>query len=157
MKNLITEKDYKAALAKGRAEMEMPHATDARLMPGTSYLVVLYSNGLVFGVDASVEPHLRDYDLALLRDPQLTTGGDGILFEAADLALNLPNLLAPYMPLDLARSRVAAELGSKKSEKKAEAARANGARGGRPKKVEEHAVARGETTTAVGRAGKHKA
>ena len=143
MKNLITEKDYQTALAKGRAEMEKPHAVEAQFVLDTPHLVVRYSNNFAFVLDVSVNQHLRDYDLALLRNPQVTTGGDGILFEGADLALNLPDLLAPYMPLDLARSRVAAELGSKKSEKKAEAARANGARGGRPKKIEEHAVAHG--------------
>lgn len=136
MKNLITQQDYDVALARGRAELEKPHAIEARFVGRTSMLVVKFSNGASFAIDARKTPHLCDHSLAVLKNPRVTAGGDGIIFDEADLALNLPILLAPFVPLEIARSRVAAESGSACTEKKAQAARANGAKGGRPRKVE---------------------
>lgn len=135
MKNLITQQDYDQALAKGRAEMQKPHAIGARFVGRTWTLEVAFSNGSKFSFDARETPHLRDHALATLRNPRVTAGGDGLVFEQADVALNLPILLAPFVPLEIARSRVAAESGGVTSEKKAHAARANGAKGGRPRKV----------------------
>lgn len=135
MKSLISQQSYLAALAKGRAEMEKPHAVEARFVGRTSILEVKFSNGVSFAIDARKTPYLRDHALAALKGPRVTVGGDGIIFEEADLALSLPSLLAPFIPLEIARSRVASESGSVLSERKAQAARVNGAKGGRPRKI----------------------
>lgn len=135
MRSSITRQDYAAALARGRAELEKPHAVDARFIVSSSTLRVTFSNGLVFAVDARAVPGLQGHPLSALKNPRVTAGGDGLIFEEADLAFNLPSLLAPCVPLELARSRVAAESGSASSARKARAARENGAKGGRPRKT----------------------
>lgn len=135
MKNLITQQDYEAALARGRAELAKPHAIEARFVARGATLHVKFSNGLSLVVDARSVPAFEGIPLSSLRNPYVTAGGDGLVFDEANLAFNLPSLLAPFLPIDLARSRVAAESGKASSAKKTEAARANGAKGGRPRKV----------------------
>ncbi len=135
MKNLITQQDYDAALARGKAELEKPHASEARFIGRSWMLEVSFSNGARITIDARLSPFLRDHPLAALQKPYVTVGGDGIIFEEVDVALSLPILLAPFVPLEIAKSRVASESGSVLSEKKSQAARANGAKGGRPRKV----------------------
>jgi len=135
MKNLISQEEYDQALARGRAEMLQPHAVEARFVIRGALLHVKFSNGLSLVLDARTVPALKGHPLSSLKNPYVTVGGDGIVFEDANLSFNLPNLLAPYLPLDLARSRVAAESGKASSIKKAHAARANGLKGGRPRKV----------------------
>lgn len=144
MKNLVTQEQYDAALARGREALRQPHPVQAVFLANSPYLLVLYSNSDLHAVDVSRAPELRNCDLALLQNPQLTAGGKGILFDKVGIALNLPRLLASQVPLDLARIRIAAESGRAKTPEKSAAARKNGALGGRPrKKSEEHAVAHG--------------
>lgn len=134
MKNLVTQREYDAALARGRAELETPHATCARFVGRGRLLEVTFSNGISFSIDPRMAPNLQGHSLAALQNPRVTHGGDGIVFEGADLALKLSSLLAPFVPIDIARSRVASATGSISSPKKASAARENGAKGGRPRK-----------------------
>jgi len=134
MKNLVTQQDYDAALAKGRADLEKPHATGARFVGRSHLLEVQFSNGISFTIDARLASDLQAHPLAALKNPRVTNGGDGIVFEDADFALNLPTLLAPFVPIDIARCRVASVAGSTPSAKKSRAARENGAKGGRPRK-----------------------
>ena len=135
MKNLISQQEYEAALARGRAELAKPHAIEARFVVRGASLHVKFSNGLSLVVDAREVPALQGHPLSSLKNPYVTAGGDGLIFDEANLAFNLPSLLAPFLPLELARSRVAAESGKASSAKKAQAARANGSRGGRPRKI----------------------
>ncbi len=135
MKRLITQRDYDAALAKGRAELAEPHAIEVRFVGRTTTMQMTFSNGLCLIVDARALPGLQGHTAASLGRPYVTSGGDGLVFDKADLAFNLPNLIAPVLPIELARSRVAAEAGKVSTPRKARAARANGAKGGRPRKT----------------------
>lgn len=135
MKNLITRQDYEAALARGRGELAKPHAVEARFVVRGAELQVKFSNGLSLVVNARAIPALQGHPLSSLKNPHVTAGGDGLVFDEANLAFNLPSLLAPFLPLELARSRVAAESGRASSAKKAQAARENGSKGGRPRKI----------------------
>jgi hypothetical protein len=135
MKNLITSQDYESALARGRAELEQPHAVDVRFVASSATLRVTFSNGLIVAVDARAVPAFASCPLSVLKNPRVTAGGDGLIFDEAGLAFDLPELLSPFLPIELARSRVAAESGRATSVRKARAARENGAKGGRPRKV----------------------
>ena len=135
MKNFISDHDYESARATGRSEMAQTHAVEASFMPRHAVLRIKFSNGLSLLMDVRQIPEFQGLSLSALRNPYVTPGGDGLIFQEANLAFHLPNLLAPYLPLELARSRVAAELGKTRSDKKAAAARVNGAKGGRPRKM----------------------
>lgn len=136
MKHLISEQDYQKALASGRAAMmREPYATHARFNPRTHLLSVEFSNGTIVGVDVRKAAVLRDFPQTAFSDPYVTPGGDGLLFEKAKLSVSIPGLLGPLLPEDVARQKIASVMGKASSAKKAAAAQANGAKGGRPKKV----------------------
>lgn len=135
MKNLISERDYEKALEDGRSAMSRePYATAARFNSRTHLLSVEFSNGTVVGVDVRRAPVLRDFPQAAFSAPYVTPGGDGLLFEKSDLSVSIPGLLGPLLPEDIARHKIATVMGRMSSAKKAAAAQANGAKGGRPRK-----------------------
>lgn len=134
MKSELTDQQYKEALERGRAALSEPYAVEARFNSKTKLLAVTYSNKTVFVLDVRHNEILAPYADKDLANPYVTPGGDGILFDKADLEFSLPSIIACGIPSSLARKRMAMVMGSARSEKKAIAARANGSKGGRPKK-----------------------
>lgn len=136
MKNLVSEQDYKDALERGRSAMSRePYATGARFNSRTHLLSVVFSNGMVVGVDVRTAPVLSAVPQSALTDPYVTPGGDGLLFDKAELSVSIPGLLGPLLPEDVARQKISAVMGRVSSSKKTAAAQANGAKGGRPRKL----------------------
>jgi len=135
MKNLISENMYDAALVKGREALTRPHAVSASYNKGRHELTIKFSNGLKVNVDARLSSFLSKHLDDDLSEPYVTPGGDGLIFDHANLSVGIPGLLAQFIPLDTARQVVASAIGSVSSEKKTAAARENGAKGGRPRKA----------------------
>jgi hypothetical protein len=135
MNELISEHQYQDALKRGRDALAEPHATAARFNARTRVLSIDYSQGLSIQFDVRTNGILAQYADADLSEPYVTPGGDGLLFEKAGLSFALPGLVASILPESLARIRIATALGKARSEKKAESSRANGAKGGRPRKL----------------------
>lgn len=133
MTNRITREAYEQALARGREALEEPHAVSARYISHARVLELVYSNGLSLRIDPRGVPVLKDLPRERLMQPYVTPGGDGLLFGEDDAAaVSIPGLVARLIPVDIARRTVAAARGRVRSEHKAEAARRNGAKGGRP-------------------------
>lgn len=113
-----------------------PLAKAAHFLIDTNTLVVMLKNGSGFTVPRRLLPKpfsSRSADLeAITIDPP----GTGIWFDALDEGLQVTTLLEIVVGTDWLRQRGAGLAGSVKSEKKAEAARRNGASGGRPRKRE---------------------
>ena len=83
-----------------------------------------------------------DTDLGTI---EITASGMGLYFPAVDVDILVAPLLAGVLgPRSFMARRLGKEGGSSRSESKAAAARANGARGGRPRKVAVESVERDE-------------
>ena len=134
VKQLLSQQDYEDALRKGRAELAKPHATFARFNAKTRVLSIGYSNGMTVSFDVRKSTILCAHGGADLSEPQVSPGGDGIVFDKAGLAFATHALVAPFLPEDAARQKIASLLGQARSPRKAAASKANGAKGGRPRK-----------------------
>jgi hypothetical protein len=139
MKALISEEEYQRALDKGCAAMLDPYAIGARFSARSHSLSIEYSNGMTVSLDVRKSPLLTAHPDADLSEPYVTPGGDGLIFDKADLSFGIPSLVAPFLPESLARQKISSIMGRVRSSKKAESSKANGARGGRPRKVLETA------------------
>jgi len=132
----ISREEYEQALARGRQALEAPHAVSARYVAHARVLELAYSNGLALRFDPKDVPLLKDLPRSVLAQPYVTPGGDGLLFGEDDAhAISIPGLVARLIPVDIARRTVAAARGRVRSAHKAQAARRNGAKGGRPAKA----------------------
>ena len=136
MATKISRENYEQAMARGREALEEPHAVSARYVAHARVLELAYSNGLVLRIDPKGVPALKSIPRSALAQPYVTPGGDGLVFGESDAAaIGIPGLVARLIPVDIARRTVAAARGRVRSAQKAEAARRNGAKGGRPVKA----------------------
>ncbi|WP_155638950.1 DUF2442 domain-containing protein [Burkholderia multivorans] len=132
----ILQDDYAKALERGREALSEPHAVSARYVASARVLELVYSNGLTLRIDPKEVPALKDLPRSALVKAYVTPGGDGLLFGDTEVAaVSIPGLIARLIPIDIARRAVASARGSVRSTNKAEAARRNGAKGGRPPKA----------------------
>jgi hypothetical protein len=131
----ISHDDYEQALARGREALKEPRAVSVRYLSHARVLELVYSNGLALRIDPQEVPVLKDIPRSVLAQSCVTPGGDGLVFGEDDVAaVSIPGLVSRLIPVDIARRTVAAARGRVRSEHKAEAARRNGAKGGRPAK-----------------------
>jgi hypothetical protein len=132
----VTDADLKRAEARGQAMLASePRASAARYEPATGRVVVDLMNGCSYAFPAALVQDLQgasDDDLAGIQVDGL---GFNLRFPALDADLYVPALVSgifgtrAWMARELARIA-----GRRTSEAKALAARANGAKGGRPRK-----------------------
>jgi hypothetical protein len=124
-----TPRTAKAEILQGR------RALAASYDPGTDRVMVELTSGYVFGFPAKLIPQLANATPDTLALVEVSPGGIGLHWEALDVDLSVPGLLLS----SLGRSERARELarlaGRTTSRAKAAAARANGAKGGRPRKL----------------------
>ncbi|AOK06001.1 DUF2442 domain-containing protein [Burkholderia sp. AU28942] len=131
----ISLHDYDRALERGRQALARPHVIGARYLPSDRVMELQYSSGWVLRFNPRETEWLRDVPEKALAFPYVTPGGDGLIFDDAEVSVSIPGLVAQLVPLDIARSVVASARGRVTSAAKAEAARLNGLKGGRPPKA----------------------
>jgi hypothetical protein len=93
------------------------------------------TNGFVFGFPATSIPELANADPDTLAAVEVSPGGSGLHWEALDVDLSVSGLLLSSLGRSDQRRELARLAGRVSSPAKAEAARANGAKGGRPRKA----------------------
>jgi len=129
----LTDAEIDAATKRGEAARKNePRATEARYNKKLGRVVVALSNGCTF----TFPPHLAQ-ELEAATDEELAQveilgNGYGLHWEKLDADLSVPGLLAGLFGT---KSHMARHAGRSTSAAKAEAARANGAKGGRPRKA----------------------
>lgn len=129
----LTDAEIDAALERGRiAHTTEPRAVTARYDRKTDRIIVGLTNGCSFNFPPRLAQGLETATDAELGQVELIGEGYGLHWEALDVDLSLPGLLAGIFGT---RSHMARLAGRATSPAKAAAARVNGAKGGRPRKA----------------------
>jgi hypothetical protein len=92
------------------------------------------SNGSVFGFVAARVPALAGLPAATLARVTVSPGGSGLNWEEVDVDLSVAGLILDAVDQSAKRSELARLAGKSRSRAKATAARANGKKGGRPRR-----------------------
>lgn len=133
----ITDAELRAAEARGRKMLKTePRASDAHYDMRNRRVVVHLMNGCIYAFPVGLVQDLHDADDASLAEVKVDSSGFNLHWPALDVDLYVPALVAgvfgtrAWMARELARVA-----GQARSPAKAAAARANGAKGGRPRKA----------------------
>jgi hypothetical protein len=122
-----------AALERGRiADETEPRAAAARYDRKSGRVIIDLRNGATFAFPARLAEGLADATPEALADIEILGTGSGLHWEQLDVDYSVPGLVAGIF--GTARW-MAARAGRTSSPAKAAAARANGAKGGRPRKA----------------------
>ena len=128
----LTDAQIGAAVERGRiARLTEPRAANARYDRDAGRVIVELTNGCVFAFPPRLAQGLEVATDDQLASVEILGSGYGLQWEALDVDLSIPGLLAG---LFVTRAFMARNAGRAKSPAKAAAARSNGAKGGRPRK-----------------------
>lgn len=120
------------ALECGRAARKEPRAAAARYDRHLDCVIVELTNGCTFAFPPRLAQGLQDATADQLAQVEVLGMGSGLHWEALDADLSVSGLLAGLFGTRAYMARLA---GQATSPAKAAAARANGAKGGRPRKA----------------------
>jgi hypothetical protein len=128
----LTDADIDVSVERGRiARQTEPRAASVRYDSKTSRIVIDLTNGCVFAFPPHLAQGLEQATDEELAAVEVLGAGYGLHWEALDVDLSVPGLLAGLFGT---RAYMARKAGQATSPAKAAAARANGAKGGRPRK-----------------------
>jgi hypothetical protein len=133
----VTDAQLKAAEARGRKMLETePRATAAHYDPATDRVVVELLNGCTYAFPAQLVQDLRGASHAGLSRIEVDGMGFNLHWPALDVDLYVPALVSGIFGTRAWMARTLAGIAGRAiSPAKAAASRANGARGGRPRKT----------------------
>lgn len=133
----LSDAQIDAAEARGRVMLETePRATSARFDVASGRVVLELADGCAYAFPAALVEDLQNADAAALADVLVDGAGFNLHWPRLEVDLYVPALVAGFfgtrrwMTQELARVA-----GSARSPAKAAASRANGAKGGRPRKT----------------------
>lgn len=134
---LPSDEQLKAAEARGREMLASePRARAARYDRASGRIVVDLVNGCSFAFPAELVEDLHGADPQALADVRVDGAGFNLHWPALEADLYVPSLLAGVFGTRAWMTREMARIaGRATSPAKAAAARANGAKGGRPRKA----------------------
>jgi protein involved in temperature-dependent protein secretion len=132
----ITEQQLERAEQRMQVVRDAGHAVSARYDAQASRIVVVLNNGVELAVPVSRIEGLSDAEPEDLADIEISPAGLGLHWPRLDADVYVPALLQGIFG---SRRWMAAQLGAQggkmKSDAKADAARVNGRKGGRPRKI----------------------
>lgn len=110
-------------------------ATSASYNRRTGRVMLELTSGFVFGFPAKAIPALANATADQLAAVTISPGGSGLHWEELDADLSVAGLLLSAINRSEKLSELARVAGQSRTPAKAAAARANGAKGGRPRKA----------------------
>ena len=127
-----TDDQIDTALARGEAaRLAEPRAANARYDRQLDRVIVDLTNGCTFAFPPRLAQGLETATADELEQVEVLGRGSGLHWEALDADLSVPGLLAGLLGT---AAHLARRAGRVTSTAKATAARANGAKGGRPRR-----------------------
>ena len=131
-----TDAEIDAAIAKARVyDAYRPKAISATYRPADDKLVICLSSGVEVAIPRNLIQGLKTAPPSQVREVEVDDFGSALHWESLDLDHYVPSLLDGIFGTRAWMSKIGAQGGSARSEAKARAVRANGAKGGRPKKA----------------------
>lgn len=132
-----SDEQIEAANARGRAMIESgdPRAASARYDAESGRVLVDLTNGCTFAFPARRVQGLEDATDAEIAEVEILGAGFGLHWETRDVDIRIIGLMNGIFGTKAYMSELARRAGSVTSPAKAAAARANGAKGGRPRKA----------------------
>ena len=132
----LTAKDFEAAKARGEERMSGPRAESAWYDAGRNRVILRLTTGVEIGLDPQQVEGLQDASPEDLQPVEVQEFGLGIYFPKVDADLYVPALLEGILGSKRwMAARLGASGGRSRSPEKGAAARANGRRGGRPRRT----------------------
>jgi hypothetical protein len=129
----LTDAQIDAALQRGKvAARNEPRAVSAHYDRKRGRVIVELTNGCTFSFPPRLAQGLETATADQLAQVEILGAGYGLHWETLDADLSVPGLLAGLFGT---RSHMARQAGRATSPEKAAAARANGAKGGRPRRA----------------------
>ncbi|MDE1918992.1 MAG: DUF2442 domain-containing protein [Sphingomonadales bacterium] len=129
----VTDAQIDAALERGKLALEIePRAATARYDRQLDRVIVDLTNGCTFAFPPRIAQGLETATADQLAEVEILGVGYGLHWENLDVDLSLPGLMAGILGT---KAYMARRAGQASSPAKAAAARANGAKGGRPRKT----------------------
>ncbi|MGP1664558.1 MAG: DUF2442 domain-containing protein [Rhodanobacter sp.] len=131
----ITELDLQAAEKRMKSK-SATHAVDARYDRARGLVFVALNSGVQIGFPPAMAQGLSNATTAQLGNIEITPTGLGLHWPMLDADLYVPNLLRGILgSSQWMAAKLGAEGGRVRSTAKAASARANGLKGGRPRKT----------------------
>ena len=137
-KQLAKFSELKSASKKQRAQGH--HAVGVRFDEKKRMVIVALANGTFFAFPVDLAQGLSRADSKALSRIEITPLGTGLHWPLLNADLSVEGLLAGFLGSDAWMRAHAARAGRVTSPEKARAARANGAKGGRPRKLPQQAA-----------------
>lgn len=132
----VTDDEFRAAEARGEDARQAGYAVSARYDRPSGRLIVALNTGVELAVPADRIEGLAGAEAAALAEIEISPSGLGLHWPALDADLYLPALLQGVFG---SRAWMARQLGAAggraKTAAKAAAARDNGRKGGRPRRI----------------------
>ncbi|TKK30973.1 DUF2442 domain-containing protein [Pseudomonas sp. CFBP13528] len=130
----LSDADVDKAIARGR-KLKRLYANASNVRYQDDCISIGFSDGSRVMLPVAGLPEFAGFSPQDFQQLEVGFGGKALCCEARDLDVSITGLIATSQPLmDLATSLVASRNGRKRSAAKSAAARANGKKGGRPRK-----------------------
>jgi hypothetical protein len=130
---VTTDAEIDAAIAAGRAHA-YPAAVDVRYHRANDSVVISFEDGVVVHIPRRLLQGLETATPTQLAKVTIEGPGTGLVWSALDVAHYIPDLVAGVFGTRRWMAQLGRRGGAKTSSAKTAAARANGAKGGRPRK-----------------------
>ena len=135
--DILSDAEFEEATRRGEESMRTePHAASAYYDAENQKLVVELTNGSTFIVPTHLIQSVRDLTPEQIAAVEVSPAGYGLHWEAANFDITVPGLVSGMFGSRKYMDALwASRAGSVSTPAKAAAARANGAKGGRPRKA----------------------